>query len=320
MKTRFFYAVLAVSFILIQGCAPSQYMVRDPNLSQFQYSDDQAMTEKRSLEIVDNRAELEKVFHSGVLKASLVNGGSEIDSIAYLKVHTVNELQARGIAMDQLAGDRVEVSVNKLNMRNHRTNGFTPFITFTSLSADVNTPLGQQRIAVYIKRGKVPVWSFDEVVEPTLNQPLELLVKEFSSKLNLALFNRRASDRHVQELIDKISAGNAAGTTYLDVYELGFSNNDNAIDYLASLTSHSDENVRLAAISSLGNMRAVDQLPLLKSIYETADSWSDRGMALKAIGDIGSGEAIGYLQQVLAKQSGSGKESDWNRDIIQLYL
>lgn len=314
------YSLAAASLLLVQGCAPSQYMVRDPNVSQFQYVEPQSAESAGAIVINDNRPDAEKIFHYGVLNAKLLDGTTEIDPIAYLEKHTARELTARGIALDEAAGEAISINVNKANIRNHRTNGYTPFITFTSLSADVETPTGPQRITAYVKRGKVPVWSFDEIIEPTLNEPLELMVKEFSSKLNLALFNRQASDAHVQALIEKIEANQKSGTVYLDVYELGFTNNPSAVSYLVKQTNSKSEYIRLAAISSLGNLKAVEQLPLLQDIYRNADSWSDRGMALKAIGDLGSSEAIDFLKQAQAEQNDGKKESNWNQEIISLYL
>lgn len=314
------YSLAAASLLLIQGCAPSQYMVRDPNISQFQYAEPQAPQSATAIAINDNRKDAEKIFHYGVLNAKLVSGSAEIDPIGYLQKHTARELAARGIELSDSSNEPIVVNVNKVNIRNHRTNGYTPFITFTSLSADVETSTGTQRIATYVKRGKVPVWSFDEIVEPTFNEPLELLVKEFSSKLNMALFNRQASDAHVQALIEKIEANQSSNTVYLDVYELGFSNNPSAVNYLVKQTNSKSEYIRLAAISSLGNLKATEQLPLLQNIYRNGESWSDRGMALKAIGDLGTSEAMDFLKQAQMEQNDGKKESAWNQEIISLYL
>ena len=50
-------------------------------------------------------------------------------------------------------------------------------MTLTFLSVDLETADSKKRIGVFIKRGKVPVMSFEEVVEPTFNQPLSLAVR-----------------------------------------------------------------------------------------------------------------------------------------------
>lgn len=84
----------------------------------------------------------------------------------------------------------------------------------------------------------------------------------------------------------------------MDVYQLGFSNNKLAIPELVKLTKHSSEYIRLAAISSLGIMRAVDQFDLLVRLYQNKGGlWQDRAMALKAIGDLGTPESHAYLQK-----------------------
>ena len=49
--------------------------------------------------------------------------------------------------------------------------------------------------------------------------------------------------------------------------------------------------------------------------------WSDRGMALKAIGDIGSDDALSFLAEVRDNFDGdSSNEGQWNLRIIDLYL
>ena len=59
----------------------------------------------------------------------------------------------------------------------------------------------------------------------------------------------------------------------------------------------------------------------LKSIYEDSGSWSDRAMALKALGDIGTDGSLDYLRTVRSKlESAKGKENAWNVEIIDLYV
>ena len=117
----------------------------------------------------DKRAATDKKFSYGVLNAGLMLDGKEVNPIEFLKKNVPAELSARGVPVSVID---ISVDINKVTMKNHRTNAYTPFITFTMLSADVKMPEGNKKIAVYIKRGKVPVWSFDEIIEPTLpSQP-----------------------------------------------------------------------------------------------------------------------------------------------------
>lgn len=320
MKSAVKIAGVIIGAIMIQACAPSTYVVQDPKPSSLPYATTAAGA--RSIAINDRRPEDGKVFSYGILKAGLTQNGSEIDPIAYLRANTQKELDARSVKTSLADTGEAQVDIHKLNMRNHRTNGYTPFITFTMLSADLSMNGQKERIAAYIKRGKTPVWSFNEIVEPTLNEPLDLLVKEFAAKLSNRLFAAQVSDAEVSSLVNKVKSAPAAdGQTYLDVYQLGFGNNPAAVPALVEFTNHESEYVRLAAISSLGILRAEDQLDLLQSIYHDSSIWQDRGMALKAMGDIGTPEALDFLREVdgeLLEQT--DKEAVWNREIIGLYI
>ncbi len=110
-------------------------------------------------------------------------------------------------------------------------------------------------------RRKVPVWSFNEVIDPTYNDPLHLVAKELAAKLGRLLFDARLSDEQIDQLIAR-TTGPAANS--LDVYDLGFSNNAHAVTQLVTLCSAGREgDVVRAAMSSLGVLRASEHLDLL---------------------------------------------------------
>lgn len=311
---------MAAAVIIIQGCAPASYVVDNPTPSSVGYVVAEGAP-ARTITIHDKRAENQQVFSYGVLKAGLVQDGSEIDPVNYLKKHVQAEMLARAVNGTLADSDDAQVYINKLVMRNHRTNAYTPFITFTMLSADLHAQAKTERIAVYIKRGKVPVWSFDEIVQPTLNEPLDLLVKEFTAKLSSRLFSAQISDAEVEGLLAKIDSESDDEQSYRDVYQLGFGNNKSAVPALAELTRHESEYTRLAAISSLGILRAETQLELLQSIFNDSVGWQDRGMALKAMGDIGSPEAMAFLASARSELANmTEKEAAWNKEVIDLYL
>ena len=213
--------------------------------------------------------------------------------------------------------------INRIRIVNHRVNAFSPFVTFTSVRADVLTDSGPQRITSFVKRGKVPVVSFDEVVDPTYNAPLGIMTKELAAKLNQQLFRQAISDEEVSDLIRKINhdAGESADA-YLLVYQLGFGNNPRAVPELVKLSSNADEYVRLAALSSLGILKAEDQFEFLTKVSENSSHiWQDRAMALKAIGDLGSLESRAYLRKQQSLLEGrTDKYAIWTKDIISLYL
>jgi hypothetical protein len=153
-----------------------------------------------SVTLEDSRNENEKEFSYGVLPAKLMLEKKLIEPIKYLENNSKLELESRGVLFLDSPKNKINVKINRLIMKTHRVSAYSPFVTFTLLSADVVTPSGNRRIGAYIRRGKVPVWSFSEIVEPTLNQPLSLLVKEFSAKISAMLFDYKISDEKVLSL------------------------------------------------------------------------------------------------------------------------
>ncbi|WP_372872999.1 HEAT repeat domain-containing protein [Shewanella sp.] len=303
---------VALTSALMGGCAPSSYQVTAPAPSNIGY-EKQTSGNFSPVQLDDKRADTQ-TFSYGVLKADLKLDKSMLAPVNFLQENTDKELAARGINLNAVAAP-IKVDVHQLAMRNHRTNAYTPFITFTMLSADVHTSQGTKRIGVFVKRGKVPVWSFDEIIEPTLNEPLSLLVKEFAAKLNNLVYQQQISDADVSALIARVKQSN----DYLDVYQLGFGNNKAAVPYLKELLTSKDEYLRLAAISSLGNLDAEAELDTLKDVFNTADSWSDKAMAIKAIADLNLEDGNRFIRDVQSSFKDS-KEKDWGNMLISLYL
>ncbi len=255
----------------------------------------------------------------------LTHNGETLDPVNFLAKYTVEELVARGIPVSVGSGDATDVEINKVIMRNYRSMGFSPFTTVTMLSADILADDGDHRVGAFIMRGKVPVWSFNEVIEPTMNQPLELLVKELAAKINMILYGQSASDATVELLIDKVNADPAAALAYLDVYQLGFSNNSAAIDALVEMTGNAHEYIRLAAISSLGTINAQGQVEQLIALFDGDSFWQDRAMAVKSLGDLavlGNERAMMFLQNDVEPklQGESAPGAEWAREILGLYL
>ena len=109
-------------------------------------------------------------------------------------------------------------------------------------------------------RGKLPAWTFDEVIDPTYDDPLDLVAKELAAKRDQIPFDAKLSDTQIDELIARTS-GSAVNVR--DVHELGFGNNARAIPHLVNLSASKDGGVMRAAMSSLGVLRASQQLDLL---------------------------------------------------------
>jgi hypothetical protein len=316
--------VFGVLLLSLQGCAPSVYAVDPPEASPYVFGGSEVKGASR-LNIIDQRDDQYTSFTSGSLPMGLTHRGETLDPVDFLAKYTIEELVARGIPVTADSSDATDVEINKIVMRNHRSTGFSPFTTVTMLCADILTPNGEHRAGAFIMRGKVPVWSFNEVIEPTMNQPLELLVKELAAKINMVLYGQSASDATVQMLIDKVNADPAAALAYLDVYELGFSNNPTAIDALLEMTRSSHEYIRLAAISSLGTINAHGQVNQLIEIFNGDGIWQDRAMAVKSLGDIaamGNERAMTFLQNDVEPklQGESATGAEWAREILGLYL
>ncbi|KAF1723355.1 HEAT repeat domain-containing protein [Pseudoxanthomonas japonensis] len=312
-------AACVAALALLAGCAPKSYSVRHPAPSeQLVFGTSAPAT---TLALVDARPGAGRAFSSGILPAALTVDGAPLDAAGYLASNLQAELVARGLPTQvDLGGTGLPtLELTAFRMQNHRANGFSPFVTLTFLGGELVTSEGKQRLGVFVKRGKVPVWSFDEVVEPTFNQPLSLAIKELAAKIAARLHGARSSDADVDRLVKKIAT--RGDDSYLDVYALGFTNNPTAIGPMAVLARDPDEYVRLAAISSLGTLGAVDQLELLTSIYRDGTLWQDRAMALKAIGDLDSPAADAFLaaEHAALEARAGDKEVDWTLQVVRLY-
>ena len=309
--------------LALGGCAPPNYAAKAPSPSGLKYVVSSGAPQAAAFSMIDERRADGKIFSTGVLPAELKIDGAPIDPIPFLAKHLQAELASRGLpaTVTDKSTATPAIRVKHYRMENMRTNAYTPFVTLTYLGADVDTPTGVKRLGVFVTRGKTPVWSFEEIVEPTLNQPLSLGIREFASKLVNAVYGLRADDATVKSLTAKIN-GTRTPDTFLDVYALGFTNNPAAIDTLIGLTKDPQEYVRQAAISSLGNIGATTQFGLLKSLYQDPQvSWQDHCLALKAIGDLATDESKDFISAEAGRLgSDSSKESQVLSRILSLYL
>lgn len=306
--------LLPVIVIALQACAPKSYLVQEPVPSNVTY-EKSTIASSQPLIFSDSRSAENKKFSYGILNADLLIAGKALQPIEYLKRNAEIELLKRGIPASLDDNNALNVDIKTMEMKNHRLNGFSPFVTFTFLKADIDVSGKKEPIAVFIRRGKVPVWSFDEIIQPTLNEPLDLLVKEFTAKVNANVYGQKISDEEVNKLIKKINNGG----TYLDVYQLGFGNNKSAAVFLKELTKSSDEYKRQAAISSLGILKIESEFEYLKSLYANGGSWADKAMALKAIGDLRTSAAIDFLKQE-QKSFATDPKKYWVNDLVNLYI
>lgn len=153
--------------------------------------------------------------------------------------------------------------------------------------------------------------SIYEIEEPCLTTPMAIVVKDVASKINRLVMNHQIKSADLNQIyeraIEKASAEEVAtGEVYLPIMELGGSNNPAAMTLLVQLVDHKDTFVRACALSAMGTLGAESQLQLLKEKY-TQYADIDRFMALKAIGDIGTPEAIDFIKAAGADPKNEGE-------------
>lgn len=314
-------SALCAAVAMLSACAPNSYIVKTPSPSGMQHA--APSVPQAILTLSDARAKDDLILVRGIFSPQLMADGAAIDAPAFLAKHLQAELVSRGLPVSVSQGSTGDplTALKSFYLLTHRASGFSPFVTLTFLSADVSSGGATQRLGVFIKRGKVPVWSFDEIIDPTLNQPLSLAVKELASKLARTLYRSQATDTAVDALLAKLN-GPRTGESYLDVYALGFSNHPKVLPRLVELSKDADEYVRLAAISSIGIVGDASQLDYLKTLYQSSTGlWQDRGMALKAIGDLNTDASRAFLTEEKKRwEAQTGDDAKWYLQIIKLYL
>lgn len=315
--------MIGASLALLSGCAINMPVpVKDvtPSTEKFAKADAAAPT---SLYFADAQsAESKAKPVTGLIPMHPMYAGKPLEATSWLGRNTVAELAGRGLPV-KLANEATganTVEVKLFNVTNRRVSGFSPFETFTSLKADLITAKGQQRVAFWVKRGKVPVWSFDEVVDPTFNVPLTLMSKELAARINQAMYGQSISDAQVDALVKKIEA-QGKDINALDVYELGFGNNLRAVPALVKWTKADDGDASRAAVAALGILRAADQFPVLVALYEnTKADVEDRATAFKAICDLNTAASQSYVaKQGAALAKDDDRVATTIKAIIALY-
>ena len=311
---------VVTSLLLLSQACTLTVSIDDPEVSTTPYTN-QNHPQPTQLAFKSKLAENHQPSESK-LPIMLANDGENLLSNNFILTHLQAELTARGMLIE--FSDQAENSLllEDFEILSHRVSGFSPMVTLSMAKAELKTARGSRHIQSIVKRAKVPVWSMDELNEPCYNEPVELLIKELVAKINREMVGGSLADSEVDSLVKNIQG--AAGDrdlAYIDVYELGFSNNLKAIPTLVELTRHQSDYVRLAAISGLGILGDPTQLDYLKSIYNDASLWQDRAMALKAIGDLNTDQSKDFLVSQRGKWSqGSANEDIWNTKVINLYL
>ncbi len=316
----FFKLVVVLGFaITLQACSLT-VPIDSPDVSEYAYTQksDGAVANLK----FENKLDENHKLSSSKLPIHFKHNGEAVDPAPFVFESLEKELASRMLPVQYLDSSENVVQLEKFNILSHRVSGFSPMVTISTMQADLKTSTGTKTIASMVKRAKLPVWTMTEVNEPCYNEPVELMIKELAAKINNELFGYSLDDAIVDSLVEKIKRdGNDDKLAYFDVYELGFSNNPKAIAPLKEFTTHNSDYIRLSAISGLGILGATEHFDYLKSIYRDAKIWQDRGMALKAIGDLGTTEGIAFLSKEKEKWAEqTSNEAVWNTIIINLYL
>jgi hypothetical protein len=310
-KSRGLNAVLLVLVFAtaLTGCSLS-YKVQDPVLSSVQYggTDLQPLT----LNVVDQRTGEDAVF---LVKYFGPGGGSSDalsltlenmeDPVGYFSQQLEKELNARKIpvrcVVGETAGADMTLLIDRYQIFNIRATGFSPYEACHVFAATLVADGRKTPIKAYFYNGKTPIWSMNEVEEPCFTIPVSIMVKEVASKINTAAFDLRAPDDKVAALTRTIDAETVTPDTdpyerpFWQVLELGYTNNPTALAPLKKYAMDEDDFFSACALSAMGTLGAEGELDFLILRYENG-SFNTRYMAAKAIGDIGTVEALRILR------------------------
>ncbi len=173
-------------------------------------------------------------------------------------------------------------------------------------------------IRAFFYNNRVSVWAVAEGYEPCIHRPASILVKEIASKVNRALLGFRADDTAVDEILARARPKDAIDDgPYMEIIELGGTNNRRAMEALKKYAAHKDEFVRAVALDAIGMLGPENELPFLKERYAALEG-RDKYMALKAIGDAGDPASLDFL--VSQRAAPIYKAELAVRTLIELYL
>lgn len=283
-------ACLAIS----TGCATLTVELDTPQVSSIRYTD--PPDERKTLAVTESRSQAGQKMSKGLftVRHPVLDQGP----MPFLSRHIVSELQARRIKLEGAPSPaELNLKVTFFQIRNHRATGFSPYYTFTKFSALLDHAGEEHLITAYFKTGKVPVWTFNEVIEPTYNIPFSMIIKEIASKLNRIVYGAQADSATIARILAAIEA-DSSNLVYQKVFELGYTNNPEAIPHLRKIAiTHRVALARAAAISSLGILKASGEFDFLKSIYNSKNK-IEKVMALKSIGDLNTPDSNAFVEHV----------------------
>jgi hypothetical protein len=309
---RHFTIALAMLALTMPGCT-KRFNIRPPVPSSIRY--ETPPSDHHVFDVLDGRTGEGLKMSFGRLGAVLV--GLEEDPTSFLKQHIVQELSARGVDIEAATASTSDLNLNltTFTIRNHRSTSLSPYYTFSKLVGILEYEGESHRITGYFKNGKVPVWAFREVEEPTYNIPVSLLVKEAATKINRIAIGGKASSAEVARISAAIRA-DAGNLVYRKVFELGYTGNLEAIAHLREIAkNHKVKLARAAAISCIGMLKATDQFDFLTEVYNSTVK-IERAMALKSIGDLELPQGDAFFAKVAKSKD---VRDTMVQDVVDLY-
>jgi hypothetical protein len=295
----------------LTGCSLS-YTVQNPVPSSLNYGrgDIQPVT----LNIIDKRTGSDSVFLAKHLGPGGSGSGSITltienmkDPVGYFSRELEKELNSRGIPARCVVGKAADkgliLLINRYQIFNIRATGFSPWEACHIFYGTIVMDEQKKPIKAYFYNGKTPVWSMTEIEKPCFTIPVSILIKDVASKINRAVFKLRAPDEKINELTTLIDSETGKedkdpyDRPFWQVLELGYTNNPKAMEPLKKYAQDTDEFFSSCALSAMGMLGAEGQLDFLAERCR-GGSYNDTYMAAKAIGDMGTEEALQILRDM----------------------
>lgn len=323
-SVRIFFVVMAAA--LITGCSSMtpkyKLTINEPLVSNVKY--DAGTKKPMVLKIVDDRTS--RLFHNSLayLSAAQVDLTNVEKPIAWFSQAIEKEFAAREIplkvvdANSSVTPDLV-LTIKKYQITSRLVTWLTPWETYHTFMGELAADGKIYSIRSYFFNGKTYGGGLKEIEEACFNVPMSIVVKDVASKINLHALKYSASDSRIAEFQaraeKKIKAQDE--DAYRPVLELGNSNNPAALPSLIKFSSAEDRFTRACALSGIGTLGAQEQLGFLKKkLKEYAEM--DKYMALKAIGDLGTPEAIDLIRR--AKDDPEYNSEYGFKYVVDLYL
>jgi hypothetical protein len=319
--TKFNFLGTIVGVIIIASCfggCSLTYTIKDPVVSSVDYG--RKDITPITLTIIDMRTGDDSLFivarlgPSGNISKFPITLKKMENPIGYFTQHLEKELDSRKIpvkcVVGKTAADGLTLEIIRYQIINRRATGFSPWEAMHIFSGNIIKDGQKTPIKAFFYGGKMPVWSMHELEEPCFNIPISLIIKDVASKINRVIFNYSAPDEKINRLTTEIDSemGKAVEGPFWKVLELGYTNNPKAMEPLKIYSQHGNEFFKSCALSSIGTLGAGGQFEFLKQRYSNSqDSYNDRYMAVKAIGDIGSPEALQFIREIRKEKAYEGE-------------